>query len=88
VVSPRPLEAATGVTVTELCDPPIVRRFVLLVGLCLVGFLLSRRGWKDVDDDRPVRRAAYIGAGMLLSGSGLLLWSVTFLFPRTWCWRV
>jgi hypothetical protein len=73
-------------TVTQLCDPPIVRRFALLVGLCLVGVLLSRRGWKNADDNRPARRAAFICGGMLLSGSGVLLWSVTFVFPKTWCW--
>ena len=68
VVSSRPLEAATGVTVTQLCDPPIVRRFALLLGLCLVGFVLSRRGWKDLDDGRYIRRALLICVGMLLSG--------------------
>jgi hypothetical protein len=69
-----------------ICDPPIVRRLALLLGLCLVGFLLSRRGWTDPDDNRHVRRSAFICGGVLLSGVGLLLWVVTFAFPKTWCW--
>jgi len=69
-----------------ICDPPVVRRFALLLGLCLAGFLLSRRGLKDINDDRPIRRAAFICVGMLLSGSGLLLWSATFVFSDSWCW--
>jgi hypothetical protein len=71
-----------------ICDPPIVRRFALLLGLCLVGFVLSRRGWKDLDDSRYIRRALLICGGMLLSALGLLLWLVTFAFPQTWCWQL
>jgi hypothetical protein len=66
--------------------PPLFRRLCVFVALFFGGFFWSLRGWEDLDPKRRLVRAAYIGSGLLLSASGLLLWLATLAFPSTWGW--
>jgi hypothetical protein len=66
--------------------PALFRRLCLFVGLFFGGFFLSLRGWEELDRQRRFRRTELIGCALLLSGSGLLLWLLTLIGPRTWGW--
>ena len=66
--------------------PPFFRRLCILIVLFFGGFLLSLRGWENLDDDRRLRSAALICGGLLLNGAGIALWLATLAWPRTWAW--
>ena len=70
----------------EPLGPPLGRRLAIFLGLFFGGFLVSLRGWLDLDNKRRSTSAAWIVGGLLLSASGLGLWWATIALPSTWGW--
>jgi len=66
-------------------QPPIGRRFLLVILSLLVGFFLSLWGWENFDHNRRLLGAALIGGGFMLGAFGLGLWWPTG-FPGSWSW--
>lgn len=58
----------------ERLSPPFGVRIVLFLLLFLGGFLVSLRGWLNLDDKRRVVSAAWIAGGLSISAAGLGFW--------------
>jgi hypothetical protein len=67
-------------------DPPIGRRFALLLGGVLGGFVLGIWGIAGIDNERRFGRAVAIFMGLLAAAGGLGLWWATLAYPNTWGW--
>lgn len=65
--------------------PPIGRRLIEVLCLIIGGFFLGLRGWENLDDNRRLLRAVFIGSGYFLSACGWLLWLITF-YRWSWGW--
>jgi len=65
--------------------PPFGRRLIVSSCFFLGGFLLSLRGWQNLDNRRRLLSTTLIGCGLLLSASGLILLLLTG-FRSTWNW--
>ncbi len=66
-------------------DPPILRRFLVLIFSLLVGFGISLGGVYYFINERRLLGFTLIGFGFLLYAGGMYLWWITF-FPYTWSW--
>ena len=66
-------------------DSPLLgRRLLLFLVLFFGGFCVSLRGWLNLDRQRRVICAAWIGIGWLISAAGLALSFATLQWPSTW----
>jgi len=70
---------------SEPNHPPIGRRLIEVSCLIIGGFFLGLRGWENLDNNRRLIRAAFIGGWLILSICGWLLWFITF-YRWTWSW--
>ena len=70
---------------SEPNHPPIGRRLIEVSCLIIGGFFLGLRGWENLDNNRKLIRATFIGGWLVLSICGWLLWFITF-YRWTWSW--